>query len=117
MLGCGVFHLVFHLKHDGDVFRTVRIEIAKDKIPLAAVASIIVLLKLGQWETESSNFVELSLAMLLQRFAYHLGRKASFHLFVMGDLLVLDLKESITISYKLGLFAGVLAFHCSKLPL
>ena len=104
-------HLVLHLEHDGDVFHTGLVVVPEYIVAFASTASIIVLLKQCTGKAQSTDLVELRLAVLFQRFTHHLGRKASFHLFVASKLLILESEETITVSSEFGLFSGMLTLH------
>ena len=71
MLGSSSIHLVFHLKHDGNEFRTILRCFTENKVALCAVRSIIVLLKISRREGSHTDLVELSQAMLLKAFSNH----------------------------------------------
>ena len=73
MLGRCFVRLVFHLKHDGNIFRAVFTIFTIDEIPLTARPGIIVLFKISIRKCRHPNRVKLRKAMLFQAFSNHLG--------------------------------------------
>ena len=90
-----VVALVFHLEHDGDDLVALVVRLAEHEVALRAVDHVVVLLEVRLREGGGAHLVELDLAVLLERLAYHLGRKARLHLFVTGDFLFLVSDELV----------------------
>ena len=86
--------LVLHLEHDGDDLGAVAL-LAEDEVALAALARVVVLLKVRIGERRHTQAVELRLAVLLERLAHHLGGKANLHVAQAFDLLVLVADELV----------------------
>ena len=79
LLGGRLVALVLHLEHDRDDLVARLVHVAKDEVTLAAAARVVVLLKVRTRKRRGADAVELRLAVLLQRLAHHLGRKARLH--------------------------------------
>ena len=117
MLGRGLVHLVLHLKHNGNILRAVGIEIAEDKIALAAAARVVVLFKISVRIGAGADAVELDLAVLLQRLAHHLGAHARFQIFIVSDLLILALEQAVPLGQQLFFPEHLRAFQARDLRL
>ena len=72
----GFLHLIFHLEHDGDILHTIG-EIPENKISFTAMASVIVFLKISEWEHTRTHAIESVAAVSLQALAHHLVGKTS----------------------------------------
>ena len=80
VLGSRGVVLVLHLEHDRDDLVPGLIALAEDEVALGAVGSVVVLLEVGMRERRSAQLIELSLAVLLEGLAHHLGGEARLHI-------------------------------------
>ena len=71
VLGGGLISFVLHFKHNGDELCTIFTALTVNKVTFTASLGIIVLLKIGVWESRHSDRIELCQAMLLQTFTNH----------------------------------------------
>ena len=88
VLRCSGFHLVFHLKHNGQDFRTVFCRFTIDIVALTAGFCIVIFAKLCARECNHTHFVKLVFAMLLKVFAHHFRGKLRLVVFEICDCLV-----------------------------
>ncbi len=96
MLGDRGVVLVLHLEHDGDDLVTGLVALAEDEVAIGAVGSVVVLLEVGMRERRGAQLIELSLAVLLEGLAHHLGGQAGLHVAQTLDLLVLVADEVLS---------------------
>ena len=75
----GIVALVLHFEHDRDDLGAGLVRIAEDVVALAAAARVVVLLEIRPGKGGGPDAVEFGFAVLLQRFADHLGRQARLH--------------------------------------
>ncbi len=88
--------LILHLEHDRDDLVTGLIALAEDEVALGAVGGVVVLLEVGMRERRGTQLIELSLAVLLEGLAHHLGGKAHLHIAQALDFLVLIADEVLS---------------------
>ena len=74
MLGGGLVRFVFHLEHNGNIFRSI-IVIAEDEVSFGAVSNLVIFFEIGIGK-ERAHAVELRAAVDLQGLAHHLGGEA-----------------------------------------
>ena len=95
MLGRGLVILVFHLEHDRNDLVAVRVTLAEDKVALGALGRIVIFLEVRVGKRRHTQTVELSLAVLLERLAHHLGGQANLHVLKALNLFVLVTNQVI----------------------
>ena len=95
MLGRGLIVLVFHLEHNRNDLVAARVALAEDEVAFGALGRIVVLLKIRVGKRRHTQAIELSLAVLLERLAHHLGRQAHLHVLQALNLFVLIANELV----------------------
>ena len=90
MLSSCLVGLILHFEHDRHIFVALSI-IAEDKVALATLRCIVVLLEVGARHSSTQILLELSRTVLLQRFANHLGRETRLEVLVEIHLLLFRL--------------------------
>ena len=95
VFGCSLVVLIFHLEHNRDDLVAARVALAEDKVALGALGRIVVFLEVRIRKRGHTQTIELSLAVLLERLAHHLGGQAYLHVLKTLNLFVLVANQLI----------------------
>ena len=120
VLGRSLVVLVFHLEHNRNDLVAARVALAEDKVALATLGRIVILLEVRVRKRRHAQTVKLGLAVLLERLAHHLGGQADLHVLKALDLFILVANQVIArtlglrkleLVCRLGLLLARIA-HC-----